>query len=57
MVMSFGETQLLETLKQKYRIEFLRLQEKDREIEHLQKMSRLEKMLEIAKAGGKTESV
>lgn len=52
MAFTFDEQKELELLKQKHKLDLNELQAVDREIEHLQKMERLNKMLEIAKAGG-----
>lgn len=54
MVMTFNETTQLEEMKQNNKKELIDLQAKDRETEHNQKMERLNKLLEIAKAGGNT---
>lgn len=53
MVMDFKETKELEEIKQNNKIALIEEQAKDRKIEHEQKMERLNKLLEIAEAGGK----
>lgn len=53
MVLNKDETIDIEAIKQKFKIQILDIQEKMDEKEHVRKMNRLNKILEIVKAGGK----
>ena len=53
MPLSFEETKEIEELKQKNKVECFEWQKKLMNGEHSHKIERLEKLLEIAKAGGK----
>ena len=52
MVMTFDETKELEELKQTHKLALIEAEAKDRKVEHDEKNARLDKLLEIAKAGG-----
>lgn len=52
MVMSFDETQEIEKMKQIFKLDLLKAQSAVADTEHIAKLIRLEKQLEIAKAGG-----
>lgn len=55
MVMTFEESKELEGVKHHNKRELLLMQDQDLRREHDRKMERLEKLLEIAKAGGKVD--
>ena len=52
MALDFEQTKEIEELKQGHKKELLKEQETQAVAEHGRKMRRLEKLLEIAKAGG-----
>ena len=54
IVLNFQEEKELEILKTDNKIKLINAQAIDREIEHNQKVARLNIMLDIAVAGGKT---